>query len=97
MNFQTWNLELWNLELLMVPITLPELGSPRPVLSLWYVAPGERVYEGDRVAEVLIPGATFDVPAPTTGIVVERLALPNDTLSTGQVLGTIDPDPDDLP
>jgi pyruvate/2-oxoglutarate dehydrogenase complex dihydrolipoamide acyltransferase (E2) component len=81
----------------MVPITLPELGSPRPVLSHWYVGPGERVYEGDRVVEVLIPGATFDVPAPTTGVVVERLALPNDPLTTGQVLGTIDPDPDDSP
>ena len=81
----------------MVPITLPELGSPRPVLSLWYVGPGERVYEGDRVAEVLIPGATFDVAAPATGIVVERLARPNDPLAVGQVLGTIDPDPDDSP
>jgi pyruvate/2-oxoglutarate dehydrogenase complex dihydrolipoamide acyltransferase (E2) component len=81
----------------MVPITLPELGSPRPVLSLWYVGTGERVYEGDRVVEVLIPGATFDVSAPATGIIVERLALPNDPLATGQVLGTIDPDPDDSP
>jgi pyruvate/2-oxoglutarate dehydrogenase complex dihydrolipoamide acyltransferase (E2) component len=78
----------------MVPITLPELGTPRPVLSLWYVGPGEHVYEGDRVAEVLIPGATFDVSAPVTGVVAERLALPNDTLTTGQVLGTITPDPD---
>jgi pyruvate/2-oxoglutarate dehydrogenase complex dihydrolipoamide acyltransferase (E2) component len=81
----------------MVLITLPELGSPRPVLSLWYVGPGERVYEGDRVAEVLIPGATFDVPAPATGVVIERLARPNEQLTTGQVLGTIDPDPDDSP
>ena len=81
----------------MVPITLPELGSPRPVLSVWYVGPGERVYEGDRVVEVLTPGATFDVPAPVSGTIVERLALVNDTLSTGQVLGTIDPDPDDSP
>ena len=78
-------------------MTLPELGSPRPVLSLWYVGTGERVYEGDRVVEVLIPGATFDVSAPATGIVVERLALPNDPLTAGQVLGRIDPDPDDLP
>ena len=47
-----------------VPITLPDLGVARAALSLWYVHPGDRVYEGDRVAEVLIPGATFDVPAP---------------------------------
>jgi pyruvate/2-oxoglutarate dehydrogenase complex dihydrolipoamide acyltransferase (E2) component len=47
------------------------------------------VYAGDRVAEVLIPGATFDVPSPATGTLGERLALPNDALTPGQVLGTI--------
>ena len=73
-----------------VPITLPELGDPRAVFSLWYVRPGDRVYEGDRVAEVLIPGATFDVPAPATGTLAERSALPNDPVTPGQVLGTIE-------
>jgi pyruvate/2-oxoglutarate dehydrogenase complex dihydrolipoamide acyltransferase (E2) component len=78
-----------------VSITLPELGSDRAVLSVWYVQPGERVYEGDRVVEVVIPGATFDVPAPATGTVRDRMALPNDRVTAGQVMGTIDPDPDD--
>ncbi len=72
-----------------VPIMLPDLGAARAVLSLWYVKPGERVFEGDRVAEVLIPGATFDVHAPATGTLRDRLALPNDPLTPGQVLGTI--------
>ena len=71
------------------PIALPELGTDRVTFSLWYVRPGERVFEGDRVAEVLVPGATFDVPAPANGILAERLALPNDTLTSGQVLGLI--------
>jgi pyruvate/2-oxoglutarate dehydrogenase complex dihydrolipoamide acyltransferase (E2) component len=73
-----------------VSINLPELGSERATLSLWYVRPGERVFEGDRVAEVLIPGATFDVPAPATGILRDRIALPNDPLTPGQVLGVIE-------
>jgi pyruvate/2-oxoglutarate dehydrogenase complex dihydrolipoamide acyltransferase (E2) component len=72
-----------------VPITVPDLGSDRATLSLWYVRPGDRVYEGDRVAEVLIPGATFDVPAPATGVLGDRLALPTDPVTTGQVLGVI--------
>ena len=72
-----------------MPIALPDLGTPRVVFSLWYVRPGDRVFEGDRVAEVLIPGATFDVPAPATGTLTEPLALPNDALATGQVLGVI--------
>ena len=73
-----------------VPIALPALGAARATLSLWYVLPGERVFEGDRVAEVLIPGATFDVPAPASGVLAERLAMPNDVLGTGQVLGVIE-------
>ena len=73
-----------------VPITLPDLGPGRATLSLWYVRPGDRVFEGDRVAEVLIPGATFDVPAPATGVLRDRLALPPDPLTPGQVLGMIE-------
>jgi pyruvate/2-oxoglutarate dehydrogenase complex dihydrolipoamide acyltransferase (E2) component len=72
-----------------VPIVLPNLGSDRATFSLWYVRPGDPVFEGDRVAEVLIPGATYDVPAPVNGVLVERLALPNDRLAAGQVLGLI--------
>ena len=72
-----------------IPITLPDLGSARAVFSLWYVRAGDRVFEGDRIAEVLIPGATFDVPAPATGTLAERRALPNDPLAPGQVLGVI--------
>ena len=72
-----------------MPITLPELGD-RATLSLWYARPGDRVFEGDRVAEVLIPGATFDVPAPATGTLRERLALRGDSVTPGQVLGIIE-------
>jgi len=71
-------------------ITLPDLGTDRATFSLWYVLPGDRVYEGDRVAEVLIPGATIDIAAPTGGVLAERLALPNDPLTPGQVLGVIE-------
>jgi pyruvate/2-oxoglutarate dehydrogenase complex dihydrolipoamide acyltransferase (E2) component len=73
-----------------VPITLPELGSPHARFSLWHISVGDRVNEGDRVAEVLIPGATFDVPAPAGGTLAERLTLPNDPLNPGQVLGVIE-------
>ena len=72
-----------------VAIELPTLGTDRAIFSLWYVRLGERVYEGDRVAEVLIPGATFDVPARTSGLLIERLVFPNDALVPGQVLGII--------
>lgn len=71
-------------------VSLPELGAKRVTFSLWYVRRGECVVEGDRVAEVLIPGATFDVHAPATGTLAEQLAFPNDALTPGQVLGWIE-------
>jgi pyruvate/2-oxoglutarate dehydrogenase complex dihydrolipoamide acyltransferase (E2) component len=73
-------------------ITLPDLGSPRVTFSLWYVRRGDRVFEGDRVAEVLIPGATFDVHAAANGTLAEQLAFPPDALTAGQVLGWIQDD-----
>ena len=68
---------------------MPELGSDRATFSLWHVRAGDRVTEGDRVAELLIPGAVFDVPAPASGILAERVAQPNDPLTAGQVIGAI--------
>lgn len=72
-----------------VPITAPELGAERVTFSLWHVEAGDRVTEGDRVAELLIPGATFDIPAPATGRLTERTAQPGDALRVGEALGTI--------
>ena len=71
-------------------VTLPDLGTPRVTFSLWYVRVGDRVIEGDRVAEVLIPGATVDVHASVSGTLAEQLAFPNDALAAGQVLGWIE-------
>ena len=73
-----------------MPITVPELGSDRASFSVWHVNVGDRVTEGDRVAELLIPGATFDVSAPATGRLAERTAQPGDGVRAGQVIGTIE-------
>jgi 2-oxoglutarate dehydrogenase E2 component (dihydrolipoamide succinyltransferase)/2-oxoisovalerate dehydrogenase E2 component (dihydrolipoyl transacylase) len=73
-----------------VSITVPDLGSERATFSLWHVRAGDRVTAGDRVAEVLIPGAVIDVPAPVSGVLASRAVQPNDPLTPGQVLGEID-------
>jgi 2-oxoglutarate dehydrogenase E2 component (dihydrolipoamide succinyltransferase)/2-oxoisovalerate dehydrogenase E2 component (dihydrolipoyl transacylase) len=71
-------------------ILLPDLGAAPVRLSVWYADPGDAVYEGDRLVEVLAPGATFDVASPATGRLVEQSALPRDPLTPGQVLGAIE-------
>jgi len=63
-------------------------------LSAWFADRGDRVFEGDRLVEVLVAGATFDVAAPATGILAERRALPHERLQVGQVLGLVDMDED---
>ena len=73
-----------------LPITMPELGVPRAAVSLWFAEPGDTVYEGDRLVEILAGAATFDVSAPATGRLRERLALANDLVVPGQVLGTLE-------
>jgi pyruvate/2-oxoglutarate dehydrogenase complex dihydrolipoamide acyltransferase (E2) component len=72
------------------PIILPELGTEAVRLSVWFVDPGDLVYEGDRVVEVLSNGATFDVLSPVTGRLIEKKAHADDSLVTGQVLGMVE-------
>ena len=78
------------------PITPPELGAAG-TFGLWLVRPGERVYAGDRLAELLIPGAVVDVPAPCGGVTRELYCRPGDPVAADTVLGTLTltPDPDD--
>ena len=59
------------------------------MLSYWYADAGEAVFEGDRLVEVLVDGATFDVPAPASGRLLDKQAMPDEALSPGQVLGVV--------
>ena len=55
-------------------VILPDLGTGPDtpiVVSYWFAARGETVWEGERLVEVLVGPATFDVPAPATGRLVE--------------------------
>jgi pyruvate/2-oxoglutarate dehydrogenase complex dihydrolipoamide acyltransferase (E2) component len=72
------------------PILLPDVGAAPVRLSLWFSTPGDLVYEGDRLVEVVVAGATFDVSAPATGRLIERHAWPRDLLTPGQVLGVVE-------
>jgi len=73
-----------------VAIILPDVGAAPVVLSAWFADPGDAVFEGDRLVEVLVGGATFDVSSPATGRLVERQARHNQRLAPGQVLGFVE-------
>lgn len=73
-----------------MPIVLPDLGAAPVRLSLWFSRPGDVVFEGDRLVEVAVAGATFDVSAPINGRLAEYSAWPRDLLVPGQVLGIVE-------
>jgi pyruvate/2-oxoglutarate dehydrogenase complex dihydrolipoamide acyltransferase (E2) component len=73
-------------------IRLPALGTgphQRVVVSHWYAARGAEVLEGDRLVEILVGPATFDVPAPFRGRLAEILKREDDLVSPGDVLGVL--------
>jgi pyruvate/2-oxoglutarate dehydrogenase complex dihydrolipoamide acyltransferase (E2) component len=73
-------------------LTLPDLGiDDQPItLSVWLAKRGARVKEGAPLAEVLCGGITVDLPSPADGILAEKLAAEDETLSVGQKLAAIE-------
>jgi len=71
-------------------IILPELGAGPVTLSAWFADSGDLVFEGDRLVEVLVGGATFDVSAPATGRLAEKRVFLDARLQPGQVLGSVE-------
>lgn len=72
------------------PILMPDLGVEPVRLSVWFADVGDFVYEGDRLVELLISGATFDVASPATGHMREKWAMPRDIVKPGQTLGIVE-------
>jgi pyruvate/2-oxoglutarate dehydrogenase complex dihydrolipoamide acyltransferase (E2) component len=77
----------------LAAVILPDLGTGPDVpivVSHWFAAQGDQVWEGDRLVEVLVgPAATFDVPAPATGRLAEIRGEEDDQVRPGAVLGLV--------
>jgi 2-oxoisovalerate dehydrogenase E2 component (dihydrolipoyl transacylase) len=70
-------------------VNLPELGEEagdEARVSFWYVDAGEEVEEGDGLVQMLTDKATFDVPSPAAGKVVELVAQEDQTVKVGGLL-----------
>jgi pyruvate/2-oxoglutarate dehydrogenase complex dihydrolipoamide acyltransferase (E2) component len=73
-------------------VILPDLGTAPDtpiVVSYWFASRGKTVWEGERLVEVLVGPATFDVPAPATGRLARIRTREDDQVVPGQVLGLI--------
>ncbi|GIW87643.1 MAG: hypothetical protein KatS3mg108_1967 [Isosphaeraceae bacterium] len=70
-------------------VTLPELGiaPEEPILiSHWYARKGDEVWEGDRLVEVVVGAATFDVPSPANGRLARIRVQEDERVRPGQIL-----------
>jgi pyruvate/2-oxoglutarate dehydrogenase complex dihydrolipoamide acyltransferase (E2) component len=73
-------------------VILPDLGTGPDVpivVSHWFAARGDEVLEGDRLVEVLVGPATFDVSSPVTGRLAEIRGREDDEVVPGTVLGLV--------
>ncbi len=73
-------------------VILPELGTGPDVpivVSHWFAARGDEVWEGDRLVEVLVGPATFDVPSPSSGRLAVIHGYEDDRVTPGTVLGIV--------
>ena len=76
----------------LAAVILPDLGTGPDVpivVSHWFAARGKRVWEGERLVEVLAGPATFDVPSPVTGHLAEIHGREDDRVEAGCVLGLV--------
>ncbi|OIO36342.1 MAG: hypothetical protein AUJ74_03045 [Candidatus Omnitrophica bacterium CG1_02_44_16] len=76
----------------MVKVYLPALGEniTKATVSYWYFGDGAAVIEGNDLVEIVTDKATFNVPSPCSGVLVEIMAHEGDVCEVGDVLAVIE-------
>jgi len=76
----------------MVKVYLPALGEniTKATVSYWYFEDGAPVIEGNDLVEIATDKATFNVPSPCSGILVEIMAHEGDVCEVGDVLAIVE-------
>ncbi|MFB6129714.1 MAG: lipoyl domain-containing protein [Salinigranum sp.] len=62
------------------------------VVANWFASEGSHVDEGSTICEIQIEKVSVDVPAPTSGELIEVLVEENGEFARGDPLGRISPD-----
>ncbi len=76
-----------------IDIKMPDLGDDGPdegAISFWMVETGEAFKEGDDLVEILTDKATFNVPAPAAGSLVEIVAVEGAKAAVGSVMAVME-------
>lgn len=75
----------------MFKVTLPELaeGVEEATVSYWHFEQGNDIKEGEDLVELVTDKATFNLPSPCTGTLIEVLSVEGDTVKVGETLAII--------
>ena len=77
----------------MNQVKLPELGEgiEKATLACWFFKEGEKVKEGDDLAEFVTDKASFVVSSGIDGILVKTFFKEGENVPVGQALASIQP------
>jgi pyruvate dehydrogenase E2 component (dihydrolipoamide acetyltransferase) len=73
-------------------LRLPDLGEDagdEATVSFWYFEEDEEVKESEDIVEMVTDKATFNVPSPVSGKLLEVRAPDGTTVKVGDILGLI--------
>lgn len=76
-----------------IDIKMPDLGDDGPdegTISFWMVDAGEPFKEGDDLVEILTDKATFNVPAPADGKLIDIAAGEGAKAKVGSVIAVME-------
>ena len=76
----------------MAKVTLPELGEDvkSAVVSYWHFEVGDEVNEGDDFVEIATDKATFNVPCPKAGTLVQVVTGDGAKVNVGDVMAVLE-------
>jgi pyruvate dehydrogenase E2 component (dihydrolipoamide acetyltransferase) len=76
----------------MLKVILPELGEgiTKATVTYWYFQEGETVKEKDDLVELTTDKATFNLPSPSSGRLIEIFFREGDSVNVGDALAAIE-------
>ena len=76
-----------------IEVKLPELGEDagkEATVSFWYVEAGGEIKKDEDLVEMVTDKATFNVPAPASGVLEKISALEGDKVEVGGLMAVIE-------
>ena len=76
----------------MTKVVLPPLGEgiEKATISYWYFQPGQKVNQNDDLVELTTDKATFNLPSPCSGTLLEVFFTEGDSVKIGDTVASIE-------